>query len=145
MWKLYEIQTSVPTNKVSLEQSLPIYLHIVYDWFPTMAEITWLTMLKISSIWPFTESLLSPDLKCNNEFGLKKSSFVVVALFPKVHKDFYKKIKCAKFPTYFLQYAASWTRIANPGQQGLHFLVAPITGLQGLAHASPSQHHCQHL
>ena len=35
----------------------------------------------------------------------------------------------------FLQYAASRTRIANSGQQRLHFLVSPITntGLQCLA------------
>ena len=35
----------------------------------------------------------------------------------------------------FLQYAASKTRIANSGQQRLHFLVSPITntGLQCLA------------
>ena len=49
----------------------------------------------------------------------------------------------------FLQYAASRTRIANSGQQRLHFLVSPITntGLQCLAlnlletHPTPPSFH----
>lgn len=63
MWKLYEIQVSGPTHKVSLEHSLPLLcLRFVYGYFMTQqqnwvveAEIMGPANYKVVTIYPFRE------------------------------------------------------------------------------------------